>query len=108
MQHNVSTCRQRRTPLIIQKNLRKLGYGWEPPDLPLGVYSIRRAMRSYVRRWINEWDLMRLYPGVEVATEEQELHASYAEDGALEQPPEVSEGQSYWNTVRDSDAGPLS
>ena len=52
--------------------------------IPLGSVALRRAMRSYVRRWINEWDLKRLYPGAEVHTEEQELHVDYGEDHVLE------------------------
>jgi hypothetical protein len=43
-------------------------------------------MRSHVRRWINEWDLRRLYPGVDISTEERELRPSYSEDAEIEQP----------------------
>lgn len=59
-------------------------YSWEPPDVEGAGLAMRRAMRSYVRRWINEWDLKRLYPGAEVHTEEQELHVDYGEDQELE------------------------
>jgi hypothetical protein len=45
-------------------------------------------MRSHVRRWRNEWDLKRLYPGAAVVTEEQTLKSSYDEDIALEDPNE--------------------
>jgi hypothetical protein len=41
-------------------------------------------MRSYVRRWINEWDLKRLDPVAEVHTEEDELRIDYGEDQELE------------------------
>ena len=43
------------------------------------------TIRSYVRRWINEWDLRRLYPGSEPEIEETELIFSYEEDITLEQ-----------------------
>lgn len=59
-------------------------YGWEPPQVEGAEVALRRAMRSYVRRWINEWDLKRLYPGAEVHTEEDELRVDYGEDQELE------------------------
>jgi hypothetical protein len=46
-------------------------------------------MRSYVRRWVNEWDLRRLYPGAKLATEDElELHPSYEQDETLEEQAE--------------------
>lgn len=46
-------------------------------------------MRSYVRRWVNEWDLRRLYPAVELSTEEeQEIRPTYEEDDSLEEASE--------------------
>ena len=59
-------------------------YGWDPPEVEGAEVALRRAMRSYVRRWINEWDLKRLYPGAEVHTEEDELRIDYGEDQELE------------------------
>lgn len=59
-------------------------YQWQPPDVEGAEVAIRRAMRSYVRRWINEWDLKRLYPDAEVHTIEEELTQSYGEDQDLE------------------------
>ena len=59
-------------------------YGWDPPDVEGAEVAIRRAMRSYVRRWINVWDLKRLYPDAEVHTIEEELAPSYGEDQDLE------------------------
>lgn len=68
-------------------------YGWSPPDVQTLGVAMRRAMRSHVRRLINEWDLLRLYPGVSVETEEQELRPTYAEDEALEQPTEPGDNE---------------
>ncbi len=43
-------------------------------------------MRSFVRRWVNEWDLRRLYPGASLALEEeQEMGPNYEQDDSLEQ-----------------------
>ncbi len=58
------------------------------PDVEGGNLATRRAMRSYLRRWINEWDLLRIYPEADLHTEEEELRPSYGEDDALEVEPE--------------------
>lgn len=47
-------------------------------------------MRSYVRRWINQWDLKRLYPGETIETVETELRVDYTESPELLQPAEGS------------------
>ena len=48
-------------------------------------------MRLHVKRWVNEWDLKRLYPGTDVETEEQELRPSYSEDTEIERQSEPGE-----------------
>lgn len=73
------------------RDIHAQAYNWTPPDIQTGDLSIRRAIRSHVRRSINEWDLLRLYPGAGVHTEEQELHPTYTEDEALEQPTELTD-----------------
>ena len=68
-------------------------YGWDPPEIPWAAASVTRQMRSYVRRWVNEWDLRRLYPGAEISTsEELEIGPTYEQDESLEQPSEDAEG----------------
>jgi hypothetical protein len=60
-------------------------HGWNPP--PIGGRDERLAstpMREYVRRWINEWDLRRLYPDYEPEIEATAIGLSYAEDAELE------------------------
>jgi hypothetical protein len=74
------------------KEIHAKAYAWDPPDIPTNVTSISRRMRSYVRRWVNEWDLRRLYPGAELCTEEeQEIKPTYEQDESLERPSEPSE-----------------
>ncbi len=74
------------------KEIHAKAYGWNPPDIPEDqtiVTGTSRAMRSYVRRWVNEWDLKRLYPGAEVApAEEEQIALSYEMDASLEEPSE--------------------
>ncbi len=60
-------------------------HGWHAPDIDHGIgRESRRRIRSFVRRWINEWDLRRLYPGSEPDIEEIELEFRYEEDRDLE------------------------
>lgn len=66
------------------KELHASAYGWDAPEVTRVERSLQRPIRSYVRRWINEWDLRRLYPGATVNLEEEEIAASYAEDLDLE------------------------
>jgi hypothetical protein len=47
-----------------------------------------------VRRWVNEWDLKRLYPGAEVSAEEEpQIQLTYEQDEALEQVSEASDDE---------------
>ena len=83
------------------KAIHSQGYGWDAPDIEHGIGpGGRRRIRSFVRRWINEWDLRRLYPESELDIEETELEFRYDEDTTLEQPP--SNG-SDTPTIREGD-----
>jgi hypothetical protein len=64
-------------------------YGWTPPDVADVDVTLTRSFRSYIRRWINEWDLRRLYPDAEIHIEEEETsHTLYEEDALLERETE--------------------
>ena len=67
-------------------------FDWMPPELAAGPQSLQRPMRSYVRRWINEWDLRRLYPEAKVDIVEGDIGVSYEEDQDLEVSPDETEG----------------
>ena len=61
-------------------------YTWAAPDIRHGIgQGGRRIIRSFVRRWINEWDLRRLFPESEPDIEETEFKLNYDEDKDLEQ-----------------------
>lgn len=65
-------------------------YRWSPPPLTSEERLTTTLMRQYVRRWINEWDLKRLYQrDVEMVVEEVKI--DYTENPELEGP---SEGES--------------
>ena len=68
-------------------------YGWDPPPLEADQRLTTTSMRQYVRRWINEWDLKRLYPGERVDTEFVELEIDLSESPALETPGEEDADQ---------------
>ena len=65
-------------------------YEWEAPEIDAGS-PVRRSIRVFIRRWINEWDLLRLYPGQDPDIEETELLFSRDEDRDLEAPSEGAE-----------------
>lgn len=68
------------------REIHSRAYGWPAPDISTGIGQPgRRTIRSFVRRWIHEWDLRRLYPDAEPEIEENALHFSYREDSALEE-----------------------
>ncbi len=72
------------------KEIHSKAYGWDAPEIPWPAAAITRRMRSYVRRWVNEWDLRRLYPGAALeAAEELEIRPTYEQDSYLEQDPEA-------------------
>lgn len=64
--------------------LYEAAYGWRPTDAYDSPGGWHRTMRSYVRRWITEWDLRRLYPDQSVATVETPPGIDYVEDAALQ------------------------
>ena len=64
--------------------LHGLAYDWQPPELDAGERATSTSMRQYVRRWINEWDLLRLYPEYRPTTVAERLEFDYAENPDLE------------------------
>ena len=67
-------------------------YSWSPPQLASEERLGTTHMREYVKRWINEWDLRRLYPGQQVHMVVEELKMDYSEDRELETPAEDDSG----------------
>jgi hypothetical protein len=84
-------------PETVEETMERLreihgkAYRWEPPLADTARRPGSTSMRQHVRRWINEWDLMRLYPGYQVDTVVQELAVQYGEDRELEAPSEWDE-----------------
>jgi len=55
-------------------------YGWEPAASTMVRRELSTPLRAYIRRWITEWDLHRLYPQAEVDLETTVWHTDYSED----------------------------
>ncbi len=60
--------------------------GWDPPQ----AYQANNtwSIRQHIKRWINQWDLNRLYPDYIPQIEIAELRQDYSEMPDLEAPPE--------------------
>jgi hypothetical protein len=66
------------------RSLHGIAYDWQPPEIDAGERATSTSMRQYVRRWINEWDLLRLYPDYRPAMVAERLEFDYAEDPDLD------------------------
>ena len=60
-------------------------YGWDAPELDI-EFRRQQPMRLYVRRWINEWDLRRLYGLTALRFDEEDLKVDLAEDNEFDIP----------------------
>ncbi len=65
-------------------------YSWEPPTAPTehAPPATTAHIREYVKRWITEWDLKRLYPDYQPEIEVGELKQDYSEIPEIETPSE--------------------
>lgn len=70
------------------RDIHSQAYQWEAPHLETSDQLSTTSMRQYVRRWINEWDLMRLYPQYKVHTIAEEIKQDLSENRDLEVPSE--------------------
>ena len=66
-------------------------YQWRPPGSAIGEIRAGKSMRQYIRSWITEWDIERLY-GERAAIEAETIRTDYRESAELEQAPANGEG----------------
>ncbi|MCA9420037.1 MAG: DUF2791 family P-loop domain-containing protein, partial [Nitrospira sp.] len=59
-------------------------YSWAPPPVSAVEKLSSTRMREYVRGWITEWDLRRLYPDAQLDIEILDVRQTYDEDQELE------------------------
>jgi hypothetical protein len=58
--------------------LHARAFAWDPPELGAGDVLSTTRIRQYVRRWINEWDLLRLYPAYAPQTVVADMPVDYS------------------------------
>jgi hypothetical protein len=71
----------------VYERLRELhgsAYSWSPPPVSAVEKLSSTRMREYVRGWITEWDLRRLYPEAQLDIEIMDVRQTYEEDQELE------------------------
>ena len=68
------------------RGLHGTAYSWSPPPVSAVEKLSSTRMREYVRGWITEWDLRRLYPDAKLDIEIVEVCQSYEENQELESP----------------------
>jgi hypothetical protein len=64
------------------RDLYARAYDWQPPPPANTMREQTTPLRAYIRRWITEWDLHRLYPGAAVDIETEEWRTNYREGKA--------------------------
>ncbi|HEY8287545.1 MAG TPA: BREX system ATP-binding domain-containing protein [Chloroflexota bacterium] len=78
--------------------LHGVAYGWEPPAVGSAPFATSTSMREYIRWWITEWDLKRLFPDYQPEIEVMPLTFDYSEDADLDSGDEIAangDGQAY-------------
>ena len=66
------------------RELHGSAYSWNPPPVSAVEKLSSTRMREYVRGWITEWDLRRLYPEAQLDIEIVDVRQTYEEDQELE------------------------
>ncbi len=66
------------------RGLHGSAYSWDPPQVSAVEKLSSTRMREYVRGWITEWDLRRLYPEAQLDIEILDVRQTYDEDQELE------------------------
>jgi hypothetical protein len=74
------------------RSLHGSAYSWTPPPVSAVEKLSSTRMREYVRGWITEWDLRRLYPDAQLDIEILEVRQTYEEDQELESPQPEDNG----------------
>jgi hypothetical protein len=68
------------------RGLYHASYGWPPPPADIGERRAGKTMREYIKSWITDWDIQRLYGTRDVITSQQ-MPSDYSEDKNFEAPP---------------------
>ncbi len=66
-------------------------YQWRPSGVVIGERLVGKSMRQYIRSWITEWDIERLY-GERTTIEAQTIRTDYTESPELQQIAPTADG----------------
>jgi hypothetical protein len=72
------------------KSIHAKAYHWNPPPAQSIKDLTSNKMRQYVKGWITEWDLKRLYPDYKPEIEVVKLEQDFTEDKDIEVAAEES------------------
>ena len=61
------------------KGLHETAYSWSAPDVRWPADLSTTRMRHYVKTWITEWDMRRMYPTEDLAVEQVTITTDYSE-----------------------------
>jgi len=76
------------------RDIHAKAYQWDPPAVGLASEGlISTSMRTYVRTWVNQWDLQRLYPSHQPDIETATMEQRFEEDKDLEVSTEENEDE---------------
>lgn len=81
----------RRNVYLKLKRLHGAAYNWDPPDVDSPPEFPPKAMRLYVRWWINSWDLRMLNPEATPKLVIQQIHETFSEDRDMDSSSEDEE-----------------
>jgi hypothetical protein len=76
------------------RQLYALAYDWTPPEIGVGSREASKRMRTFIRSWITQWDIARLYRE-QASVETEQLSTNYVEA------PELEEQAPEWDTNED-------
>jgi hypothetical protein len=74
-------------------------YNWKPPAEGPVRREQSTPLRAYIRRWITEWDIRRLYPDATIDVETSVWKTDYTEDAEAEGDEEIPSDRSLIDDV---------
>ena len=77
-----------RSSLERVRGLYHQAYGWNPPVADIGERRTGKTMRQFIKSWITDWDIQRLY-GKKDEIDTGTISTDYSENKDLEQAPPV-------------------
>lgn len=75
------------------RSIYHAAYGWKPPPAEAVERLGTTSIREYIKGWITEWDLIRLYPDYRPKLVSVKLAPTYDEDSTLGVSPEEDTDQ---------------